>query len=275
MSFLPSYRAGSPGPWGALDVDVVAWAAAVAVNGGSVSSGRTALLSGLVSGLKAAGSWQLTDDYWLLVAENAIQALTSLKQKRLGTAVNSPAFTADRGYAFDGATNYIDTGFIPSSHAANMTATVARLAAYDRANVSSNGSVAGIIQSTGRSLRLVTRTAGGTTAILDCQSSTGTYTNSDSRGLFAASRNGGTDATTVSAYRNGAVLTRTIDPTSFATILPTTAFFIGGQNAAGSLNAPRATTVGMVSIGGVLTAAQELGSYTLWQAHMTALGAGV
>jgi hypothetical protein len=233
------YRAGNPGMFGAaLDTDVVSWAAAVATNGGTVSGRRLVELSTFVAALKAAGSWALTDDMWMLVAENAIQALTSLKQRRLGTAVNSPPFFADAGYIFDGAANYIDTGFMPSVHAVAMTISSVRVTAYERANLASNGNAAGISQSTGRAIGIRPRTAADTfSATANFSGGTWSLPTNDSRGYWSGSRNG-SDATTTAAYKKAVALTRTADPTTFGVSLPTLSVFIGGLNSAEHSAAP-------------------------------------
>lgn len=267
----PSTRMALLSPVIIVDTDVSSWAAAVVTNGGTVSRARLGLVSKLVRALKTAGSWQLTDDYWLLVAENPIQALTSLKQRRLATAVNSPVFTRNQGYTFDGTTSYLDTGFIPITHAVAMTATSAHAGGYARtAGVS--GALMGVNQSSGRTIRVQ---MGTTTVNIDAQSGSAAYTFDNALGYYSGSRNGGTDASTIAAYENGAALVRTVAPTSFATTLPTIAIFIGGRNSAGSLISGYAGIVGSVDIGAGLSAAQELAQRAAIQSFMIAAGAGV
>jgi hypothetical protein len=275
VSFLPAYRAGSAGILGGIDAAATSWAAAVVVNGGTVSAGRLALVSSLITGMKAAGSWTPMDDAWLLVAESSVQALTSLKQRRLATVTNAPTFTADRGYAFDGTTNYIDTGFIPNTHAVSMTITNVRPAAYDRTDQAANGFMMGVVQSAGRGIAVGPRQA-GTTAITNSNYTGGTFTLTpvNSLGMTAGSRNG-TDATTVVCYKNGVALTRLADPAAYGASLPTLSLFIGGTNSGGALANGRAATCGMVAIGASLTPTQEAADYAAWQAYMTAVGANV
>ena len=188
------------------DPDALAWANAVVAAGGAVSSQRLGVVAAFILAEKAAGCWALTDDYWLLWGENAVQSLVSLKQRRLATLVNSPTFTADRDYTFDGATNYINTGFIPSTHGVNYTGNVQRLSAYERVNVSGSGTAAGARVGAAISMSLIPRNGSSMSGAVNhtAGSSAMVLTTADSRGLKAISRNGGTTAL---GYDRGAPLT--------------------------------------------------------------------
>lgn len=93
------------------DASVVVWLAAVTAAGGAVSVGRVRLIDGLVKSLKDCGVWERLDRLWIFAAENQAQALIDLVGLGRATALNEPSFIADLGYAFDGSTQYIDTGF--------------------------------------------------------------------------------------------------------------------------------------------------------------------
>lgn len=245
---------------------------AVMANGGTYTTARYLLVNKLIGDLWACGAWPRMDDAWLLVAENATQALVSLKQNRLATAVNSPTFTADAGYAFDGATNYIDTGFIPGTHAVAMTGGDLRLSTYERTNVAGNlERAAGLTTSTNSNLSIEPRRAAGTVRVgINCAATTGTATTADSRGMTSASRSGAT----VPIYKNGALFD-TVTPASTDTVLPTHALYIGCQNNAGTAGGFSARTVGWVEVGASLTAVQEAAAYAALQSFMTAIGAQV
>lgn len=273
FSHIVAIAASQGGGAVALDADVVTWAAAVVTNGGTVSAGRTAQVSSYVTALKASGSWALTDDYWMLVAENEAQALTSLKQRRLATAVAAPTFTTDRGYAFNGSTQYINTGFIPSTHAVAMTGSNMRLAAYERTNVGATTYAAGTLDSGTQNCRLIPRTAGNAVSGgLNSASATYVASITDSRGLTAVSR---TDAPVFEVFRPAGLSAGTVVPGSSGTVLPSRALYIGAYNNAGTATAFRAATEGFVSIGASLSAAQELAAYNALQSFMTAVGANV
>lgn len=272
VRFLPS-RA----PFLGVASEVDRWASAVVANGGTVSAGRVALMKTFVAAEMASGAWERTDDYIFQVGENTAQALTSLKQRRLGTLIDAPAFTIDRGYAYDGSNDGVNTGFVPASHAVAMRPTDVRIAVYSRTNVASNNYAAGASDSGNRQLRIRPRVAAGTTGIIETNAVGGTFTlpASDSRGFTAGSRNG-PDATSVVGYKNGVAMTRSADPSAFNnTLLGTQAVFIGGNNSGGSLNLPSAVTIGLLVLGASLTPDQELAQYNNVQAFMTAVGANV
>ena len=95
-----------------------AWRAAVNAAGGSVSGARLRLIDRLIRALKAGGAWDALDRLWIFAAENAAAALIDLMAQSAATAVNSPTFTADRGFTGNGTSSYLDT---------NLSATAAGL----------------------------------------------------------------------------------------------------------------------------------------------------
>src|SRR5690606_35810663 len=78
---------------------------------------RQLLINTTITNLIAAGLWPKLDVLYLLAA--ADEQAARLNWKNPGTftctAVNSPTFTADRGFAGDGSTSYLDTNFNISS----------------------------------------------------------------------------------------------------------------------------------------------------------------
>jgi hypothetical protein len=272
-AFLRSTRSnmiGTPSVSGAAEA--AAWQAAVIANGGTVSAGRLAVVSSFIAAEKSAGTWALTDDYWGLWGENAPQALTSLKQLRLCTAVAAPTFTADRGYVFNGTTQYLDSGFVPSTHAVAMTGSNLRAAAYERTNVTTSTYVLGAGGDDANSnVRFIPRTASSTMqAALNSALTNHATGITDSRGYSAASRSGSTYAT----YKNGVSAGSGV-PGTTGTTLTVRSIFIGATNSAGVAGTFRAASVGLIAVGGTLSAPQELAQYTNVQAWATAVGANV
>src|SRR5205814_746891 len=118
----PPAQARSSGYALVADTDpAVAHAAAARSHGGWITAERLTLERRLIAASKASGHWDRTDDIALLVAQNPGAELTTLKRRVLMTAVAAPPFTADRGYVFNGTTQYVDTGFVPSTMAVKMT----------------------------------------------------------------------------------------------------------------------------------------------------------
>jgi hypothetical protein len=251
------------------------WAAAVVANGGTVSAGRLAIVANFVAAEKASGGWALTDDYWPLWGENAIQGLTSLKQKRLAVAVNSPAFTASRGYAFNGTTQYVDTGFASASNALAMTASNQRLAVYERTDVDNAGGAAAGTTNTGTSLIWIFPR--GTTnlwfRINALENEAFTLPVADSRGYPAVSVNGTTFAD-YRGYKNGVALSIVVSTATMGSGLCAASLYIGAANSSGPALF-RASSLGFAATGATLTAAQEAAQYSNVQAWATAVGANV
>lgn len=254
------------------DQSLAAWVSAVVANGGSVSPARANIVARFIAAEKASGAWALTDDYWVLWAENATQALTSLKQRRLASAVAAPTFTTDRGYAFNGTSQYLDTGFIPSTHGVNCTGTNQRIGVYERTDVSSSGVSAGTVDAAARCLLIVNRNGTVATGRANAAGVNFTLGTADSRALKVTSRAGG--GTTIKLYDRGVKLTDGA-ATSPGSAAPTRSIYIGAVNNAGTAASFRAASIGFVVVGGPLSDAQETAHYDAVQAWATAVGANV
>lgn len=80
------------------------------------SPARKAAISAYISALKTASIWSKLDALYSLAANDTQAALLNwVANQYNATAVNTPTFTANQGYAGDGTTSYIDTNFTPSS----------------------------------------------------------------------------------------------------------------------------------------------------------------
>ena len=261
----------------AFDTDVLAWEAAVVANGGSVSLARRIILDQFVFSEKASGAWALTDDYWGLWGANAPQALTSLKQRRLAVAVNSPTFTADRGYAFDGVTNYLDLGFVASTHAIAMTPSSSRIGVYERTDVTANTFAIGAANGSTISLSIRPKTNSPGNVSINASSSScslSTLAAAGSQGFTVGTRRGAA-AGDVTAFKNGIIGTVTTPPGAVAASLPPYSMYVGCYNAIGVATGFRANSVGFAATGASLSDAQELAQYNAVQRWATDIGANV
>lgn len=106
-------RGVPPNPYSSAQT--VAWIHAVYNNGGTVSSDRGLIVDTMITGLIADGVWSKLDRLWILAADNSPSALTDMVATALATAVNSPTFTANRGYTGNGTTSYVDSNFNPAT----------------------------------------------------------------------------------------------------------------------------------------------------------------
>ena len=257
-----------------LDSDCLLWVNAVVTNGGSVSVFRSIIVSNFIRAEKASGAWFLTDDYWGLWGENEIQALTSIKQLRLATAVNSPVFTADRGYATDGATNYIDTLFVPSTHSLLLTPTSNHIEIYERSSTNVNAYSCGANSTVSRLINLRTRFS--SSFYVSAVSASGGFLLPvlDSKGLTQGGRDG-TLVSNVYGNKNGVDASVNVVPASVGTTLPIVSILIGCYNNAGVAAGFRNSSFGYMSCGAALSVSQRLTRYQNVQAWATAVGAQV
>lgn len=258
-----------------VEGETAAYAAAVVANGGTVSDARVAILNTFIRTEKASGAWALTDDYWGLWGESAAQALTSLKQRRLATVTAAPTFTADRGYAIDGSTQFIDTGFVPSTHAVAMGANSVHFEVYERTDVNSGTAYAGgVLNSASRGISIRPRSSGNALILANSAAATFTLPAATSLGLTQGGRNGAL-ATDAYGAKNGVDMTRTVDPAGVGATLPNNSIFLGAYSNAGTATGFRAASIGFASVGAALNQTQRLARYNAVQAWATAVGAQV
>lgn len=79
---------------------------------------RKGLINDLIVSLKDAAVWERLDGLYLLAAHDAQAARLNWVADEFNlNAMNSPVFTADRGYQGDGSSAYLSTGFVPSAAA--------------------------------------------------------------------------------------------------------------------------------------------------------------
>jgi hypothetical protein len=137
-----------------------------------IDAGRKSLLITLIQNLMDDGIWFDLDALWLYAAENEAQALRDIKSGIVSVPIDTPTFTVDRGYTFNGTSQYIATGFTPSANGVHMKVPTyvtshsqnesgEQVAVWERGTVASDGYAAGAFQTTLRNLQLRPRSAGG------------------------------------------------------------------------------------------------------------------
>jgi hypothetical protein len=109
------------------------------------SPARQILINNAIVSLKAAGIWSECDLLYVLAAADS-QAASLNWVNPAGsfnlTSTNSPSFTADMGYAGDGSTSYLSTGWAPSTNGVNYTQNNASLFLWSVNNDRADGSSA-------------------------------------------------------------------------------------------------------------------------------------
>lgn len=228
------------------------------------------LVSNLIRQLKVAGVWTLLDRLWLFAAEDAAQALTDLVARSAATAVNSPTFTANRGYAGNGTTSYVNSNFTPSTDGVQYVRDSASAFTYQNTD-----RVAGAIDSLG------VANAGGVQTVVSPRytgdiaggnvnntaaagSATGAVT--DALGLVTMSR---TSSTALAAYKR-ATLLGAASVASSAVQNVAVAFL--GLNNNGAFTQGETARVALAGMGGGLTAGQVTSLNTALEAYLTAIG---
>lgn len=79
------------------------------------TTARKALINDLIVSLKDGGVWDKLDVLWLIGADSQASTRNWVQDAFNLSAVNSPSFLADRRFASDGSTSYLETGFNLSS----------------------------------------------------------------------------------------------------------------------------------------------------------------
>ncbi len=237
------------------------WADAVALAGGTISTARRALVSDLVFGLMLDGVWPKLDRLWLFAAENYQTALIDLVAQDQASAVNTPTFTPDRGYA-GSSTAYIDTTYNPVTNGVNYTLTSAHIAVWDNTNrapalVNATGSYDGVNVV---SICTYQNTYSSTGVLWHMHVGGGNYDaspNVSSQGFFIADRS---SFSAQSSIYNGALLGT--NPSRNAIAIPNLSFFVCGRNDSGVLTSQWTTDqFSMVSYGGSLLAGADAANY--------------
>lgn len=252
----------------AVDVDVLKWATNVADAGGTVSAPRLQLVATLVRDLKIADAWSSLDRLWLHAAENSAQAMIDLVSGASATAVNSPRYTVDRGYAGNGSESYLDTGFAPSNAAGKFSLSSASMGQYIRTNRTTPSPFTGMGSGGGSQLtalwplfydgKLYASVSGFSAGLPGPPSA---------RGMWVLSR---TSIKSVSVYRNGKLYGTTND---LEGTLSNETLFVGGRHFNGTLAQPSRDEIAATFIGGGLNATKATALSRHLNAHMTAIGA--
>lgn len=106
-----AYMGSISGLAATVNPEAMTWALRVIGKGGTVSNAQLGYVDALITTMKSSGAWGTLDRLWLFACENATQALTDLIGGYAATAVNSPVFTAGRGYQGNGTSSYIDSNY--------------------------------------------------------------------------------------------------------------------------------------------------------------------
>ncbi|CAB4165299.1 hypothetical protein UFOVP833_45 [uncultured Caudovirales phage] len=248
--------AATQGGGAGYDPIVLAWNAAVIAAGGSVSGARLRIWSTMWAGIRADGDLALIDYALPLCGEDSQSSLIDFIGLRTATAVNSPTFTASQGYAGNGTTSYVNSGFNPSTMGTAYTLNSSFLMIYDRtartdnAAVNNFGSVnAGATSATVLFPRYLTLSGAAINEISGLATATSP---ANAKARWWGSR---TTSTLTTLYQN---TTSFVSSNSTTTVsIPSLNLFIGGRNNNGSLALATTDQHAFAMAGGGLSSAQQ------------------
>lgn len=236
---------------------------------------RKGLINTLITSLKSNGIWANLDALYVMAAHDAQAARLNWVQDLYNlTAVNSPTFTVDRGYAGDGSSSYLNTGLNPGAGGLKFVTNSGHLSVYDRATRAGNGTFqAGVISGAGGSAvtAIQTRSASDLNidGVNDAFSEAG-VANASNPAFYAADR---IASTSFRHYRNG-VYTGPATITATAPDGSNSVCLLAIGNAGGPIGFS-ADQEAAATIGSGLGTTMQPQLYTAMQAYMTGVGANV
>lgn len=259
MSIIRRTMLGVKSP--VYDTDAVTYFAAMTAQPNSTRKG---LINDLIVGLKADGIWSTLDLLYLTGSHDAQSAKLNVKNPSVYvlSTVNSPTFTTDRGYAGDGVSSYLDTGFADNTASANWTQNSAAWGVYlnQQSGVAAAVGVSGTTTS-----RIIPRNGSNNMTIRIHGATEPTPpTVVDGLGMSAGSR---TSSTTISWYKNG---TFTATNTSSTSTTPVSGNIQLFRSSAGVFGAGRAASF---FLGSGLTDTQQANLSSRITTYLTAIGA--
>jgi hypothetical protein len=246
-------------------------AALIARMSGTPNAGRAGLIDVLVRALKASGVWAKLDLLYLMAAHDAQAArLNWIGAANDLAAVNAPGFTTDRGYAGDGATSYLDSGWAASGSARFLTDS-ASLGCWINAGTDTASDFAVAMGARDASNGAFVGPRGSSNAIRgrvnQASSAASSGTVATRMGLTVLSR---TASNLVSCYRGGGL------DGSFATVSggrATVPFFLGCLNANGAFSNGADNRIAAAFAGAGLSGGEVAALHAALSAYLTSVGA--
>ena len=216
---------------------------------------RKGLINTLIGSLITAGVWAKMDALYVLAAHDAQAARLNWRSAAFNmTAISTPTFTADRGYAGDGVLSHLDCNFNPNA-AIFMSQNSCHVGAWQRtAGLSADAGVGGGNANIGVNLRAIA-------ARVRLFSSTGFFpANTGSTGYVVGRRDGGAQE----LYKNAVSL----GSGAVSNSAPTSDLYVGrtGSNYTTQQYA-------VVHFGSDLTPIEVAAAYDAFNAYLQAIGA--
>jgi hypothetical protein len=232
------------------------------------TTAQTTAYNNLISGLVYSGVWAKLDGFFLFAAPNSADALTNLIQAGTATVSGSPTFAANAGYTPTTSSDYIDSGFNPTTaRSPNYTQNNASLFAWRSVSPSDDGGALAALPS-GNNYTYVEVPYNGLQS--DRLNSTGAAqaTTDVNTGLYGGSRV--SSSTVMDAYQDGILLSSV---STTATSAATNADFIGLNylTSGGTATTGQEAALGF---GGGLTYVDFMNLYNYLDKYITTVAGG-
>jgi hypothetical protein len=228
------------------------------------TSTRMRRIDRVIRGLKQSGVWDKLDVFYMLAAHD--EQAGRLNWKRPGTytasAVSSPTFTTDRGFAGDGLASYLDTGW-GSSVGTNYLRDSSHMGVWCTTDVSGTSVAFG----TGGA-NINPRNAGNMSTRSQSVASNAALPAATSIGYSSWSRRVSTE---YDVYKNGADIGTVSVASSTGTAATT--FTIGASNTAGTIGNFDTRQIAAAHTGGALSDAEMAALYSSLLAYLQGVGA--
>lgn len=220
-----------------------------------------------IGALKTASVWSALDALWIMRAPDSQSS--KLEAKSAGVSytlgeVNTPTFTASRGWAGDGSTSYLTTGFNPSTHGVQYTQNSASMGIYlDDGTDTSSSSVTPIGQT---QAFILPRNSSALIAGRINQAASDTLGASGGTrfGLTVINRSG---ASAVESYKNGAAVSSS---TTASAAISNAAIYLGCRNNGGTATGFSNNRMGLAFVGASLDSTAQAALDAAWDAFVTA-----
>ncbi len=210
-----------------------------------------ALLSGIdqmIRNLKSDGLWDKLDCLWIFAMDTADQAVLNWKSHRFDcTEVNSPIFTAGKGFKSAGAGSYLNTNFNPANDGENYQLNSASIGIFSHTDLAVAHVDIGAANATNFANIWLYSGGNSYTYVNQTSSSPAGFSSADTEGCYIAVRD---SATKISFYKDG---NREVEQNVNSGQIPSWPVFICCLNNSGTASYFGNREYGAAFLGGGLT----------------------
>ena len=262
---------GGSGAGGAPSYDTASLAIFAAMSTPPTTT-RKGQIDTCVTSLKSAGVWSLLSMMHLMAAADSQAASINWINPATFTfsTVGSPTFTADLGYTFNGTSNYLNTGFTPSTAGGNFALSSASFGVYVNGGpTGTSGSVQLGVNSGTDYMYIRANNSAGATGIEGAVNDPAGGLSTPVATAFGLSAINRSTSTALQYYKNGVSVATAVKT---STALPSQPVYIGAYNAGGSPGAFTTSRIAFEFMGGSLSGTQQTALYNAVLAYLTAIG---